>query len=126
MRWFLDTNVWIEAAAGVAHATNAVLKAATIDWCGYSAITRLEVFGFPQLTLADEKQLAELLAEFHEVPVSTAVIEAAIRLRRQGKIKVPDAIIAASAAVAQADLVTRNMTDFKGVQGLNVLDPITL
>jgi len=126
MRWFVDTNVWIGAVAGVPHAANAVLKAAIIDWCGYSAITRLEVFGFPELTPADEKHLAELLAQFHEIPVSTVVIDEAIRLRKQVKIKVPDALIAASALIEQAILVTRNVTDFKKVTGLNVLDPVTL
>src|SRR5437016_2240078 len=99
MRWLLDSNVFIEGAAGVAYAGNALAKAAAVDWCGFSAINRLEVFGFPRLTTLDEQRFEILLAQFHEVPVSPAVIQAAIQLRKQVKIKTPDAIIAATALV---------------------------
>jgi predicted nucleic acid-binding protein len=126
MRWLLDSNVWIEGAAGAPHAANALVRAADVDWCGFSAMSRLEVFGFPFLTPEAERQLETLLGQFHEVAVSSAVIQAAIQLRKQVKIKVPDAIIAAPAIVEWASLVTRNVSDFKNVPGLTVVDPATL
>ena len=58
-----------------------------------------------------------MLAQFEEVPVLPAVIDEAIRLRRLHKLKTPDAIIAATALLQQAELVTRNTTDFKKVAG---------
>ena len=126
MRWVLDSNVWIEAAAGVSHAAHALAKAAAADWCGYSAISRLEVFGFPKLTVAEEKGLQALLSQFHEIPVSSAVIDTAIQLRRQVKIKSPDAIVAACALLETAELVTRNVSDFQKIPGLAVVDSTTL
>lgn len=126
MRWVLDSNVFIEGVAGVPHAANALLKAGAIDWCGLSAISRLEVFGFPRLTPQDEQRFQVLLAQFHEIMVSNEVIDAAIKLRRQVKIKTPDAIVAASALVEKADLVTRNTSDFQGIPGLTVIDSVTL
>jgi len=36
---------------------------------------------------------------------------------------VPDAIIAATALEKDCSLVTRNVEDFKGIVGLNVIDP---
>ena len=37
-------------------------------------------------------------------------------------MKAPDAIVAATALLQQAELVTRNTADFKKVAGLSVLD----
>jgi predicted nucleic acid-binding protein len=126
MRWLLDSNVFIEGAAGVSHAATALIKAAAVEWCGFSALSRLEVFGFPNLTPQDEQLFETLLSQFHEVPISATVIQRAIQVRKQIKIKMPDAIIAATALVENAELVTRNVSDFRKVPGLNVIDPTTL
>jgi predicted nucleic acid-binding protein len=126
MRWLLDSNVWIEAAAGVSHASNALAKAAAADWCGYSSISRLEVFGFPKLSAVEENGLQVLLSQFHEIPVSGEVIDTAIQLRRQVRMKSPDAIVAASALLEKADLVTRNVADFQKIPGLKVVDSTTI
>ena len=85
-------------------------------------MTKLEALGYSGLTTADDKALRELLAQFEEVPVMPAVIDEAIRLRRLHKLKSPDAIIAATALLQQAKVVTRNTADFKKVAGLSVLD----
>ena len=122
MRWVLDSNAWIEAAAGVPHAARALAKAAAIDWCGYSAISRLEILGFPKLKPDEEHGLLLMLSQFNEVSVSGEVINRAIQLRRQVRIKAPDAIVAATALLQQAELITRNTTDFKQIAGLSVLD----
>jgi predicted nucleic acid-binding protein len=122
MRWVLDSNVWIEAAAGLPHATRALAKAVAIDWCGFSAISRLEVLGFPNLTTAEENGLLIMLSQFNEVSITSGVIDRAIQLRRQVRMKAPDAIIAATALLQQAEVITRNTTDFKKVAGLCVLD----
>lgn len=126
MRWVLDSNVWIEAAAGVSHAANVLAKGVRADWCGYSAISRLEVLGFPKLSPEEENGLLVLLAQFHEIPVSNTVIDKAIQLRKQVKIKSPDAIVAASALVEGAELVTRNVSDFHPIPGLTLIDSTTL
>ena len=120
----LDTNVWIDSHAGRADACRVFTKARAVQgaWVGFSAITRLEVLGFPGLTAADDKTLRELLAQFEEVPIQSAVIEEAIRLRKLHRLKSPDAIIAATALLQQAEVVTRNTADFKKVPGLSVLD----
>ena len=48
-------------------------------------------------------------------------MEGAIRL--QYKIKLPDAIIAATALEYALKLVTRNVADFNSIEGLNVVNP---
>ena len=123
MRNMIDTNVWIDGIAGNL-SKNAFLKVSVgAEWAGYSAITRLELFGFPGLTEAEEGKIRELLQAFEEVPVTTEIIDRAIQIRKRAKVKVPDAIIGATALVLECNLVTRNVSDFKSIDGLNVIDP---
>ncbi len=124
MRWLLDTNVWIDAHAGRPDAGRVFAKAQATQgaWLGFSSITKIEALGFAGLSPQDDKALRELLAQFEELPVLPAVVHEAIRLRKLHKMKTPDAIIAATALLQQAEVVTRNVGDFKKVAGLAVLD----
>ena len=128
MRWLLDTNVLIDAFAGRPDSVRAITSARTagLEWIGYSAITRLEVLGFPGLNAADEMGLGNLLVQFGEAPIDDAVIERAIEIRRSVRIKIPDALVAATALIYEANLLTRNTGDFKNVPDLSVLDPATM
>jgi len=47
----------------------------------------------------------------------------AIELKRQSKIKLADAVIAATAIVNNFKLVTRNVDDYKVVKELEVFNP---
>jgi predicted nucleic acid-binding protein len=51
------------------------------------------------------------------------VVDRAIQIRKQFRVKTPDAIIAATAMEVGAVLVTRNESDFKKVDGLQVINP---
>ena len=122
MNFLLDTNVIIEAAGGNAQAKGALRQAVSSDWVGFSAITRLELFSYPELTQAEEKSLTIIIDELNEVSITRHVIDMAIYLRKMSRIKVP-AIIAASAIHMQATLLTRNVSDFKQVDTLKVVNP---
>jgi predicted nucleic acid-binding protein len=123
MRSLIDTNVWIDALAGNLSKKAFLKISVEAEWAGYSTITRLELFGFPGLTEADEGKIRELLQAFEEVPVTSDIIDRAIEIRKKTKVKVPDAIIGASAVVLGCNLITRNVADFKGIEGLKVIDP---
>ena len=125
MRWLVDSNVVIDALAGLPHAVN-VFKEARIRpgiQVVFSAITRIEVLGFPNLTEQEETAARLLLGQFDEIAVTSAVVERTIEIRKSTRIKIPDAIIAASALSSQATVVTRNIGDFQGVRGLEALHP---
>lgn len=125
MRYLLDTNIIIEAVANSLAATKALFHAVQSEWCGYSAITRLEVFGYPDLTKTEEEALKTVLAELNEIEVTRAIIDRAIKMRQSKRIKAPDSIIAATAQAMDATLMTRNADDFKSIDGLSVLNPWT-
>jgi predicted nucleic acid-binding protein len=63
-------------------------------------------------TQAEERLRLKLLAEFEMLELNAAVAHESVGLRRRRRLKLPDAIILASARVAQAILVTRNHRDF--------------
>ena len=126
MRRLLDTNVWIDAMSGEPEAARALTIAIANEWCGFSAMTRLEVLSYSGLTASDITDWRTLLSGAVEVPMSETVIEEAARLRRTVRMKTPDAIIAATALLENAALVTRNLGDFRRVPGLMVIEPVAV
>jgi len=89
-----------------------------------SEISRVEVLGYSQLTSEDTQDFEELFNLAKIQPVSRAVIDQAIILRRQHKISLGDALIAATAQVYKLTLVTRNTDDFDWIDGLPLINPI--
>lgn len=82
----------------------------------YSVITRAELFAGN--TASD--QVVQLLAPFREVVVDRAVAERAGRVVREFGLRMPDALIAATALEHGLQLATRNTKDFSGVRGLRL------
>jgi len=72
---------------------------------------------------ADEEQIVRaFLQEFRLIEISSPVMELSVEIRRMKKLKLPDAIIAASAVLHDFILVTRNIKDFKGTV-VKTIDP---
>ena len=55
-----------------------------------------------------------------EIKIMTA------ELRKKHRIKLPDAIIAATAIAYSLTLVTRNTDDFRNIPDLNIIDPFSI
>lgn len=60
----------------------------------------------------EETRLRELLRRFAILPVTLEVADEAALIRRERRLKLPDAIILATARVHELVLVTRNTKDF--------------
>lgn len=71
----------------------------------------------------EERRIRRLLAPMTDLPVDAAVAERAGRLRRTAQLRLPDALIAATATEHRLTLVTRNMLHFEGVKGLRLRTP---
>jgi predicted nucleic acid-binding protein len=88
-----------------------------------SPIIRMELLSFAGLEKEEEQAIKDLLSQFYSVPLLREIEEQTIQLKRQYKIKLPDAIIAATALHKDAFLVTRNANDFQGIAGLKIENP---
>ena len=76
-----------------------------------SIITCLEVLSGTKN--AEEENIAEsLFNEFEITDITPAVRKAVVQLRREKRLKLPDAIIYATAKANNCKLVTRNIKDF--------------
>ena len=88
-----------------------------------SPIIPIELLSFTGLSKEEEQSIEDLLSQFNTVPLLREIENQTIQIKRQYKIKLPDAIIAATAINQDAFLVTRNVGDFKGITGLKIENP---
>ncbi|WP_353931994.1 type II toxin-antitoxin system VapC family toxin [Okeanomitos corallinicola TIOX110] len=88
-----------------------------------SPIIRIELLSFIGLSKEEEQSIEDLLSQFNTVPLLREIENQTIQIKRQYKIKLPDPIIAATAINQDAFLVTRNVSDFKGITGLKIENP---
>ena len=107
----LDTNIIIDHLRGVEEATHEIKKRLS------EGIVIISVITFGEVLVGcsgddDEKVILKLLSRFQISEVSEQVMEQAIMIRREKKIKMPDAIIWATAKVAGCGILTRNTKDF--------------
>jgi predicted nucleic acid-binding protein len=91
-----------------------------------SVISRIELLAWQKATDQQLKILNDFINVSSVFDISEAVILKSIDVRRNYKLKLPDAIIAATALVNNLTLVTRNINDFKAIANLNLLDPYLL
>jgi predicted nucleic acid-binding protein len=88
-----------------------------------SPIIRIELLSFVGLSKEEQQSIEDLLSQFNTVSLLREIENQTIQIKRQYKIKLPDAIIAATAINQDAFLVTRNVGDFKGITGLKIENP---
>jgi predicted nucleic acid-binding protein len=107
IEFLLDTNVVIGLLKGSEPAMQLASQARlSLQRAGVSQITRMELLGFPGLSEKEEQATRALLGLCQLVRITDDVEARAIGLRRQGLLKLPDAIVAASALVMDAKLLT--------------------
>jgi predicted nucleic acid-binding protein len=107
IKFLLDTNVVIGLLKGYSGAI-AVLNAEdlTFENCAISQITRMELLSYPQLQDNEERIIQDWLANLLVLKLDDAIEQKAIQFRRAQRVKLPDAIIAATAKVYGLRLLT--------------------
>lgn len=108
MKALFDTNILVDYLNGAEQARH---ELALYETPLISLVTWMEVL----VGAADEQEdrlLRGFLTRFGEVPVDKPVSERAVEIRRRHRMRLPDAIIWASAQQHDVLLVTRNTKDF--------------
>jgi len=118
-----DSNIIIYSA-DPAHDTLRRLLAESPGFV--SAVSVVETLGYPELP-ADKRQYFEDVFRLQRIlPITAAVINRAVALRQQKRMKLGDALIAATVLEAGLPvLVTRNTKDFVHITGLQLENPLS-
>ncbi|EMF0719564.1 type II toxin-antitoxin system VapC family toxin [Citrobacter freundii] len=111
-----DTNILIDLFSGRREA-----KQALDAWPPQNAIsliTWMEVMvGAKKYNQEHRTRVA--MSAFNIIGVSQEIAERSVALRQEYGMKLPDAIILATAQVHHLELVTRNTKDFAGIPGVS-------
>lgn len=90
-----------------------------------SVITYMEVMGYAFNSNPEKALVEKMCSLFPIIELNSGIVEQVIAIRRNHKIKLPDAIILASAAVNKLELLTANVTDFSNrIVGLKITNPM--
>lgn len=119
-RYLLDTNAIVALLQGNLQLLQLLQNA---DWIGISIISIIEFLAFSGLSQGDRQVFQQFIQRVEVVSLmsdDTVLIEQIIQLRQQYRLKLPDAIIAAMALQATANLVTADR-EFVRVSTLAVI-----
>ena len=108
MKAVVDTNILIDYLSG---SNKAKEELDAFDELYISLITWMEIL-VGAAERKEEEEIREFLRRFRVHPVDEGVAERAVSIRREHKIRLPDAIIWATAQQLGILLVTRNTRDF--------------
>jgi toxin FitB len=117
----VDSNIIIYAAQPE-HAALRQLIARTAP--AVSAVSYVEVLGYHRLADAERRLFEAFFSSARILPLSQQVLDEAVRQRQSRKMKLGDSLVAGTALVHGLRLVTHNVADFEGIEGLSVFDPL--
>ncbi len=89
-----------------------------------SAVSYVEVLGYHRLTVEEKELLEQFFSSTRILPISKKAITKAVGLRQTKKMTLGDALIAATALVNNAVLVTNNTADFDWIAELKLFNPL--
>lgn len=89
----------------------------------YCPISWVELLCYPELTEDEANQIRDFLRQLQRVDLTESILDAAAQIRRDYRVALADAVIAACALATSSTLVTRNSTDFIRIHGLTLSNP---
>lgn len=117
IKYLADTNCFIYLLD-----ENPLLLPFANDGWAYSYITEIELLSKKGITQHEETIIKNMLDSCYKIKHSQVITDSVIKLKRTNNIKIPDAIIAASAKVFNLPLITAD----KGFTNIKDIDCIVL
>ncbi|MBU1089458.1 type II toxin-antitoxin system VapC family toxin [Patescibacteria group bacterium] len=117
----LDTNAVIDYFKGVSDVVKKIdgLREKGVRFA-VSVIVELELLSLPNLDSLDELQILDWLTQIYVLPVDSAIARQAAEIRREMKIKTPDAIVAATAVFLGGKFISRDKK-LQKIKGLKLI-----
>jgi hypothetical protein len=121
--FLIDTNTVIDAQMQIIPEKGMHFLASIINKnFTVSFITYIEFLSYKEAKKSSE----EFIALANVIEINSLIIQECIRLRKLYNIKLPDAIIAATAISLNLTLITRNIKDFQQIEDLKTINPYTI
>lgn len=122
-QYLIDTNI-------VSHYFSADIPAAGLEFMdnvidavpNLSIITQIELLCWKN-DAAKERKIKEFISDSVILDISSEVVKHCVNIRRNKKIKTPDAIIAATAITYGYTLLTDDETAFANIKSLKIMNP---
>ena len=118
--YLIDTSAYSKYLSGLLSPDNLDLMAEIVETNPVtSIITRIEFLSWVTGSKEVEIKVREFITEANVETLNESIILQTVRLRRHYKsVKLPDALIAATAIVNDFTLVSTNDSDFEKITGL--------
>jgi predicted nucleic acid-binding protein len=113
---FIDSNILLYFLRGEKEIVEIISEKELV----ISFITELELLSFSSLSTSDEKNIKGLLKNCQIINLNEEIKDLTIELKRKYKLKLPDAIIAATAYYFNLPIITADK-QFKQVEELEVI-----
>ncbi|MDX1943278.1 MAG: hypothetical protein SFU99_22120 [Saprospiraceae bacterium] len=88
-------------------------------------MTKVEILGYHDIRLEHIPYFENVFRILKIIPLEDFILDKAIQLRQQHRMKLADSLIAASTLLYDLELQTRNIADFKNIPKLKLNTPIT-
>ena len=125
-QYLIDTNVISDYFSASLPANGLLFMDVVIDAIpNISIISQIELLCWKTDT-TKEQQVKDFIADSVILNITHNVTAYCVNIRRNRKIKTPDAIIAATAMAHGLTLVTNNEKDFSNISGLEIINPLKL
>ncbi len=122
-RYLIDSNAVIDYLSGELPNDGMMFMNTVINNIPLiSIISKIEVLGYNTSQEAHQL-LLDFIGDSIVIRLSENIVNKTISLRKEYKIKIPDAIIAATAIENKMVLMTRNIKDFIKIENLVIIDP---
>jgi toxin FitB len=121
--YLFDTNILIYHTEGSEVVSNIIREALARNVFNVSVLTKIEFLGWEKHSPEGFEKCSRLIKLSNVYLIDDDIGEKTIELKRRVKIKLADAVIAATALVNNFKLVTRNVDDYKAVKELEMFNP---
>ncbi|MEO9885193.1 MAG: type II toxin-antitoxin system VapC family toxin [Balneola sp.] len=117
MNLIVDTNIVFYLLAGNKK-IESLLNETTVH---IPFIVEIELLSHPSIAQKELELIRSFIKDSIQIPYSDSLKELVIKIRRESKVKIPDAFIAASSLMTDFPLITAD-SDFKSINNLNLLE----
>ena len=125
-RYLIDSNVISNYFSGIFSEKAIIFLSYVIDEVSIlSVVTKIEALSWRSPDITKEYIVRQFVDNSNVIALSDAIVDECVEIRRNFKIKTPDAIIAATAIVYDFTLITSDL-GFRRIPNLKIINPFDL